>query len=162
MADVSRDPRENWLKWLFWKNEVAKSGYTKKGLQSVRESNPPQKLQNRGRVALVASDGSGFISRRGAESAEIEARRRTPPFPRRLRETHRSGMELGTPFSVAFQATRWKRRIRIAPTATRGTDARPRTSIATKSIFAHISCVGLRQPPESRESTPVSNTCHSA
>ena len=70
-------------------------------------------------------------------------------------------MELGTPFPVAFQATRWKRRIRIAPTATRGTDARPRTRIATKSIFAYISCEGLRQPSERRERTPVSNTCHS-
>ena len=28
MADVSRNPREHWLKPLFSKNEVAKSGYT--------------------------------------------------------------------------------------------------------------------------------------
>ena len=48
-------------------------------------------------------------------------------------------MELGTPFPVAAYATMWNRRIRNAPTATRGTDARPRTRIATKSIFAHIS-----------------------
>jgi len=27
MADPSRDPREHWLKWLFWENEVANSGY---------------------------------------------------------------------------------------------------------------------------------------
>lgn len=70
-------------------------------------------------------------------------------------------MELGTPFPVAAYAAIWYRRIRMAPTATRGTDARPRMRIATKSIFAHISCEGLRQPSERRESTPVSNTCHS-
>lgn len=102
-----------------------------------------------------------FISRRGAEARRLEFEGKHPLSPIARQGENRSGMEVGTPFPVAFQATRWYRRIRIAPTATRGTDARPRTRIATKSIFAHISCEGLRQPSESRERTPVSNTCHS-
>ena len=114
-----------------------------------------------GRMRPVVSAGPGFISRRGAEARRLEFEGKHPPFPRRERGNHGNGIEVGTPFPVAFQATRWYRRIRIAPTATRGTDARPRTRIATKSIFAHISCEGLRQPSESRERTPVSNTCHS-
>ena len=117
--------------------------------------------KSRDRILLACLPGRFFISRRGAEARRLEFEGKHPPFPRRERGNHGNGIEVGTPFPVAFQATRWYRRIRIAPTATRGTDARPRTRIATKSIFAHISCEGLRQPSESRERTPVSNTCHS-
>ena len=84
------------------------------------------------------------------------------PFPPRQREGEAVyGMETGTPIPDGFQATRWNRRIRNAPMATRGTDARPNTSSARKRSFAHISCVGLRHPSDRRESTPVSKTCHS-
>ena len=64
--------------------------------------------------------------------------------------------------SPGLHVARWYRRIRNAPIATRGTDARPRKSSARKRSFAHIPCVGLRHPSERRESTPVSKTCHSA
>ena len=70
-------------------------------------------------------------------------------------------MEVGRPFHVVSQATMWNRRIRNAPTGTRGTDARSMTRITTNSIFAYISYVDLRHPSERRDSTPVSNTCHS-
>ena len=66
------------------------------------------------------------------------------------------------PPPLPVQATRWQRRIRNALGATFGTDARPNTSSARKSILAHISCVGLRHPSERRDSTPVSKTCHNA
>ena len=96
-----------------------------------------------------------------AEDAEsgLDASRPLSPTAKRGEAVY--GMETGTPIPDGFQATRWNRRIRNAPMATRGTDARPNTSSARKRSFAHISCVGLRHPSDRRESTPVSNTCHS-
>ena len=112
------------------------------------------------RMLLACLCGRVFISRRGAEARSFgfEGKRPLSPGNGGLAAT---AWRSGRRSPPGFQATRWKRRIRIAPTATRGTDARPRTRIATKSIFAHISCEGLRHPSESRERTPVSNTCHS-
>ena len=105
-----------------------------------------QRFQIKGQDSLGVSAWPGFYLTQRRRGAEVGIRRQTSPFPpSRDRGENRSGMEVGTPFPVAFQATRWYRRIRIAPTATRGTDARPRTRIATKSIFAHISCEGLRR-----------------
>ena len=135
--------------------------YTKILFGSVMGVHQAKDSKSRDRILLARLPGRFFISRRGAEARRLEFEGNHPPFPRWKRGNRGHGMEVGTPFPVAFQATRWYRRIRIAPTATRGTDARPRTRIATKSIFAHISCEGLRQPSESRERTPVSNTCHS-
>ena len=112
-------------------------------------------------MLLACPPGLVFISRRGAEARRFGRKGERPLSPIAKQGKIRSGMEFGTPFPVAAYAAMWKRRIRIAPPATRGTDARPSTSIATKRSLAHISCEGLRQPSERRERTPVSNTCHS-
>ena len=137
----------------------------------VSYQKPTAKVKRTRRTPKIPNHGKGSIwpVRRVEGKSHAEAQRRgvwdlkanIPLSPIAKQGKIRSGMEVGTPFPVAFQATRWNRRIRIAPTATRGTDARPSTSIATKRSFAHISCEGLRQPSESRERTPVSNTCHS-
>ena len=113
-----------------------------------------QRFQIKGQDSPGASAWPVFLSRAKAQRrGGWNSKANIPLSPIARQGENRSGMEVGTPFPVAFQATRWYRRIRIAPTATRGTDARPRTRIATKSIFAHISCEGLRQPLESRERT---------
>ncbi len=113
------------------------------------------------RMLLACLQGRVFISRRGAEARSLGFEGKRPPSPAENGGIEATAWRSGRRSPPGFQAMMWKRRIRIAPTATRGTDARPRTRIATKSSFAHISCEGLRQPSESRERTPVSNTCHS-
>ena len=146
----------------FSPNQSGKLGFyhiwrapAKRGARSPRIPNPVGEVACRvcGTVELFRAE----TPRRG----DLDSKASHPLSPVAGRGNRDNGIWVGTPLPVGFQATRWKRRIRIAPGATRGTAARPSTRIATKRIFAHISCEGLRQPLESRERTPVSNTCHS-
>ena len=123
---------------------------------------PPEIPNERSPVGFAASRPSSGMWFASECSTPRQAKCNPPPFPHEAGGSGSLGMGFGTPLPVAIQVTRWKRRMRNLPTATRGTDARPMTSSARKRSFAHISCVGLRHPSERRDSTPVSKTCHRA
>ena len=66
-----------------------------------------------------------------------------------------------TPVS-GYAADKWNRRIRIAPTAGLGIAAKPIICRAAEITLAHATWVIFLRPSDSRERTPVANTCQSA
>ena len=66
-----------------------------------------------------------------------------------------------TPVS-GYPADKWNLRIRIAPTAGLGIAAKPITCKAVEITLAHATWVIFLRPSDSRERTPVANTCQSA
>ena len=66
-----------------------------------------------------------------------------------------------TPVS-GYPADKWNLRIRIAPTAGFGIAAKPIICKAVEITLAHATWVIFLRPSDSRERTPVANTCQSA
>ena len=71
MADASRDPREHWLKWLFGKNEVEKSGYTifpdggrrrKTSHTSVHSTSAPMLMKRTGHGPSLNTSGTDIAT----------------------------------------------------------------------------------------------------
>ena len=120
-----------------------------------------EKLEFDYKDAIVASAVRGKNLPLRALSTQRQGWTQAAPFPPAKEGKPFAACRRGSR-SPGLHVARWYRRIRNAPIATRGTDARPRKSSARKRSFAHIPCVGLRHPSERRESTPVSKTCHSA
>ena len=116
------------------------------------------------------ADGSPFVaSARSIWNVDLAVFRSRHHLQKKLRAPHvpaespDAAWHTGnrTPVS-GYPADKWNRRIRIAPTAGLGIAAKPITCKAVEITLAHATWVIFLRPSDSRERTPVANTCQSA
>ena len=116
------------------------------------------------------ADGSPFVaSARSIWNVDLAVFRSRHHLQKKLRAPHvpaespDAAWHTGnrTPVS-GYAADKWNRRIRIAPTAGLGIAAKPITCKAVEITLAHATWVIFLRPSDSRERTPVANTCQSA
>ena len=116
------------------------------------------------------ADGSPFVaSARSIWNVDLAVFRSRHHLQKKLRAPHvpaespDAAWHTGnrTPVS-GYPADKWNLRIRIAPTAGFGIAAKPIICKAVEITLAHATWVIFLRPSDSRERTPVANTCQSA